>query len=59
MGSEEEVGVEQAAAARRERLRALKAAQELHETPDDDNNSVKDQGNDGVEDANGDDTEEK
>lgn len=58
MGSEEEeAGVEQAAAARRERLRALKAAQELLDTPDDEN-SVQAQGNDGLEDANGNDTEE-
>lgn len=59
MGSEEEeAGVEQAAAARRERLRALKAAQELLDTPDDEN-SVQAQGNDGLEEANGNDTEEK
>lgn len=51
MGTEEEVGVEQAAAERRERLRALKAAQELLETPDD-GDPVPAQGNDGLEDGN-------
>ncbi|KAL5746988.1 hypothetical protein ACOSP7_023977 [Xanthoceras sorbifolium] len=36
MATEEEDSIEQAAAARRDRLRALKAAQELLNTPDDD-----------------------
>ncbi|RAL49132.1 unnamed protein product [Cuscuta campestris] len=45
MGSEDEISIEAAAAARRERLRALRSAQELLETPDDDkdNNSSQDQ----------------
>ncbi|OAY59040.1 coiled-coil domain-containing protein 12 [Manihot esculenta] len=38
----EEDSIEQAAVARRERLRALKAAQELMETPDDDTQTAKD-----------------
>ncbi|VFQ77997.1 unnamed protein product [Cuscuta campestris] len=45
MGSEDEISIEAAAAARRERLRALRSAQELLETPDDDkdNSSSQDQ----------------
>lgn len=39
----EEDSIEQAAVARRERLRALKAAQELMETPDDDTQTAKDE----------------
>lgn len=41
MGLEEEESIEQAAAARRERLKALKAAQELLNTPDADADSAK------------------
>ncbi|CAH9088438.1 unnamed protein product [Cuscuta europaea] len=37
MGSEDEVSMEAAAAARRERIKALRSAQELLETPEDDN----------------------
>ncbi|KAL8123981.1 uncharacterized protein LOC141717923 isoform X2 [Apium graveolens] len=48
MGSEEEISVEQAAAERRERLRALKAARQLSET---DHKSVQAQGDDEPEDA--------
>lgn len=58
MGSEEEVSVEQAAAERRERLRALKAARELSETPADDDKPVQAQDDDESEDAERD-TEEK
>ncbi|PWA73542.1 mRNA splicing factor, Cwf18 [Artemisia annua] len=48
MGIEEEETIEQAAAARRERLRALKAAQQLLENPEDDETQAN-------EDQNGDD----
>ncbi|KAK1384122.1 mRNA splicing factor, Cwf18 [Heracleum sosnowskyi] len=58
MGSEEEVSVEQAAAERRERLRALKAAKQLSETAADEDKSVQAQGDDDPEDADPD-TEEK
>lgn len=51
MGSEEESSVEQAAAERRERLRALKAARELSEIAADDDKSVQAQGDDEPEDA--------
>ncbi|KAI3745729.1 hypothetical protein L6452_08135 [Arctium lappa] len=54
MASDEEETIEQAAAARRERLRALKAAQQLLETPEDDGG----QANDKPEDENGVDDEE-
>ncbi|KAI7749763.1 hypothetical protein M8C21_011137 [Ambrosia artemisiifolia] len=40
MGSEEEESIEQAAAARRERLEALRAAQKLLENPDEEENDV-------------------
>jgi len=43
--SGEEESIEQAAAARRERLRALRAAQELLNTPDEDSGHVEDSGN--------------
>nr|GMD37870.1 coiled-coil domain-containing protein 12 [Ipomoea batatas] len=43
MGSEDESSIEAAAAARRERLKALRAAQELLETPDDDKEASQDQ----------------
>ncbi|WCJ34700.1 Coiled-coil domain-containing protein 12 [Euphorbia peplus] len=46
MGSEED-SVEQAAIARRERLRALKAAQELMNTPDEGSGPVDDKADDG------------
>ncbi|WOG93620.1 hypothetical protein DCAR_0312906 [Daucus carota subsp. sativus] len=46
MGSEEELSVEQAAAERRERLRALKAARELSETPAEDDKPVQAEGDD-------------
>ena len=42
----EEDSIEQAAAARRERLRALKAAQELLNTPDEDSAQVEHKTND-------------
>lgn len=42
----EEDSIEQAAAARRERLRALKAAQELLNTPDEDSTQVEYKAND-------------
>lgn len=42
----EEDSIEQAAAARRERLRALKAAQELLNTPDEDSAQVEYMAND-------------
>lgn len=42
----EEDSIEQAAAARRERLRALKAAQELLNTPDEDSGQVEYKTND-------------
>lgn len=42
----EEDSIEQAAAARRERLRALKAAQELLNTPDEDSAQVEYKAND-------------
>lgn len=58
MGSEEQVSVEQAAAERRERLRALKAARELSETAADDDKSVQAQGDVEPQDAERD-TEEK
>ncbi|XP_062158997.1 uncharacterized protein LOC133866474 [Alnus glutinosa] len=45
MGPEED-SIEQAAAARRERLRALKAAQELLNTPDEDSAQVERESND-------------
>lgn len=51
MGSEEQLSVEQAAADRRERLRALKAARELSETVADEDKSVQAQGDDEAEDA--------
>ncbi|KAL1824802.1 uncharacterized protein LOC108211720 [Daucus carota subsp. sativus] len=50
MGSEEELSVEQAAAERRERLRALKAARELSETPAEDDKPVQAEGDDEPED---------
>ncbi|KAJ0654714.1 putative mRNA splicing factor Cwf18 [Helianthus annuus] len=40
MGSEEEESIEQAAAARRERLEALRAAKNLLETPDEEETDV-------------------
>ncbi|KAK9079001.1 hypothetical protein SSX86_000670 [Deinandra increscens subsp. villosa] len=40
MGSEEEETIEQAAAARRERLEALRAARQLLENPDEEDNDV-------------------
>ncbi|CAN4099225.1 unnamed protein product [Withania somnifera] len=40
MSTEEENTIEVAAAARRERLRALREAQQLLQTPDDDNNNT-------------------
>ncbi|XP_076932084.1 uncharacterized protein LOC143597472 [Bidens hawaiensis] len=40
MGSEEEETIEQAAAARRERLEALRAARKLLENPEDEDNEV-------------------
>ncbi|XP_028756557.1 coiled-coil domain-containing protein 12 [Neltuma alba] len=45
MGDEDD-SIEQAAASRRERLRALKAAQELMNTPDDDTKQANDKTND-------------
>ncbi|KAF7813403.1 coiled-coil domain-containing protein 12-like [Senna tora] len=45
MGAEDD-SIEQAAAARRERLRALKAAQELLSTPEDGSSQVEDKTND-------------
>ena len=42
----EEDSIEQAAAARRERLRSLKAAQELLNTPDEDSGQVESKTND-------------
>lgn len=54
MASDEEETIEQAAAARRERLRALKAAQQLLENPEDDGGEA----NDKPEDENGVDDEE-
>ncbi|XP_028768512.1 coiled-coil domain-containing protein 12-like [Neltuma alba] len=45
MGDEDD-SIEQAAASRRERLRALKAAQELMNTPDDDTTQANDKTND-------------
>jgi len=43
----EEDSIEQAAAERRERLRALRAAQELFETPDEDSAQAQTQSEDG------------
>ncbi|XP_010322514.1 uncharacterized protein [Solanum lycopersicum] len=43
MSTEEENAIEAAAAARRERLRALREAQELLQTPDDDGNKTKEE----------------
>lgn len=59
MGSEEELSVEQAAAERRERLRALKAARELSETPAEDDKPVQAEGDDEPEDDAERDKEEK
>ncbi|KAK3225890.1 hypothetical protein Dsin_005752 [Dipteronia sinensis] len=50
MATQEEDSIEQAAAARRERLRALKAAQELLNTPDDDSTQSRNKTNDDVDD---------
>ncbi|KVI07728.1 coiled-coil domain-containing protein 12 [Cynara cardunculus var. scolymus] len=52
MASDEEETIEQAAAARRERLRALKAAQQLLENPEDDGAQANDKpdGENGVDD---------
>ncbi|KAK2655191.1 hypothetical protein Ddye_008243 [Dipteronia dyeriana] len=46
MATQEEDSIEQAAAVRRERLRALKAAQELLNTPDDDSTQPRNKTND-------------
>ncbi|TXG51775.1 hypothetical protein EZV62_024299 [Acer yangbiense] len=46
MATQKEDSIEQAAAARRERLRALKAAQELLNTPDDDSTQPRNKTND-------------
>ncbi|XP_059647229.1 uncharacterized protein LOC132293679 isoform X2 [Cornus florida] len=51
MSSEEE-SIEQAAAARRERLRALRAAQDLLNTPDEDSGQVEDNGTNDEENLN-------
>ena len=48
MGLEEEDSIEQAAAVRRERLKALKAAQELLNTPDADSAKTADDDDDEV-----------
>lgn len=53
MAAEEE-SIEQAAAERRERLRALRAAQELFETPDDDSSHQSNNSQDADADNNGD-----
>lgn len=53
MAADEE-SIEQAAAERRERLKALRAAQELFDTPDDDSSHPKNTSQDGDSANNGD-----